>query len=85
MNLSQANINNEYIINEIDTDKNTKARLQVLGVLKGTKVKIMNKRNNGAIILKIRGTRLGVDNGIAKSIKICEKRKIDFSYSINNN
>lgn len=72
MTLEKGNINYEYIIQEINIDKCTKARLEALGVLKGTKVKILNRRNNGATILKIRGTRLGVDKEITKGIKIAE-------------
>ena len=68
MNLSQTKINQEYIIDEINIDKCTRARLQVLGVLPGTKIKILNKRNDGAIIVKIRGTRLGIDKKVAEAI-----------------
>jgi len=69
MNLSKTNINQEYIIQMINIDKCTRLRLQVLGVLKGTKVKVLNKRNSGDIILKIRGTRYGVDKEVAESIQ----------------
>lgn len=75
MTLEEAKINQEYIINEINIDKCTKSRLEVLGVLKGTKIKILNKRSNGAIIVKIRGTRLGLDKEVAQAINIDEKDK----------
>ena len=68
MNLSQTNINHEYIIDKINIDKCTSIRLQILGVLKGTHILVINKMKNGAIILKVRGTRLGIDNEVAKSI-----------------
>ena len=51
MNLSDTKTNQEYIIEEINIDKCTKARLQVLGVLKGTKVRILNKRINPMTIV----------------------------------
>lgn len=70
MTLERGNINHEYIIQEINIDKCTKARLQVLGVLKGTKVRVLNKRKNGALIVKIRGTRLGIDKEVAEAINI---------------
>lgn len=79
MNLSDTKINHEYIIQEINTDKCTKARLYSLGVLKGTKVKILNRRNNGATILKVRGTRLGIDKEITEAIEIAEKEKLNGS------
>ena len=70
MNLSKGTTNEKYIIEEIKTDNITKTRLQVLGILKGTKIEILNKRINGSIIIKVRGTRLGIDKEISKSIEI---------------
>ena len=58
------------IIEEIKTDNITKIRLQVLGVIRGTKIEILNKRINGAIIIKVRGTRLGIDKEISNSIYV---------------
>lgn len=75
MNLSKGTTNEKYIIEEIKTDNITKTRLQVLGILKGTKIEILNKRVNGAIIIKVRGTRLGIDKEISKSIKIRKERE----------
>ena len=68
MNLSETKINHEYMIDKINIDKCTSIRLQVLGVLEGTKIRTLNKRNNGAIILRIRGTRLGIDKEVVNSI-----------------
>lgn len=75
MNLSKGTTNEKYIIEEIKTDDTTKTRLQVLGILKGTKIEILNKRVNGSIIIKVRGTRLGIDKEISKSIKIRKERE----------
>lgn len=68
MNLSQTKINYEYIIEEINIDKCTSIRLQILGVLKGRHILVINKMKNGVIILKVRGTRLGIDKEVAESI-----------------
>ena len=70
MNLSKGTTNEEYVIEKIEIDNTTKTRLQVLGVLKGTKITILNKRMNGSIIIKVRGTRLGIDKEISNSIEI---------------
>lgn len=70
MNLSKGTTNEKYIIEEIKTDNTTKTRLQVLGILKGTKIEILNKRVNGSIIIKVRGTRLGIDKEISNSIYV---------------
>lgn len=74
INLSKGITNEKYIIESINTDNNTKIRLQVLGVLKGTKITILNKRING-LIIKVRGTRLGLDKEISNLIRIREVKE----------
>lgn len=70
INLLKCTTKEKYIIEEIKTDNITKIRLQVLGVIKGTKIEILNKRINGSIIIKVRGTRLGIDKEISNSIYV---------------
>ena len=70
MNLSEGITKEKYIIEEIQIDTTTKTRLQVLGIIKGTKIEILNKRINGSIIIKVRGTRLGIDKEISNSIYV---------------
>lgn len=74
--LSEGKTNEEYIIEKIENDDIIKKRLQVLGILKGTKVKILNKRVNGSIIIKVRGTRLGIDKQISNSIFVGERSTV---------
>ncbi len=74
MNLSKGITNEQYIINNITTDSITKTRLQVLGILKGTKIIILNKRRSG-VIIKVRGTRIGIDKKISNSINIRREEK----------
>lgn len=74
MNLSKGLTNEEYIIENILTDDATRTRLEVLGVIIGTKVVILNKRISG-LIIKVRGTRLGIGREISNSIKIRKEEK----------
>ena len=74
INLSEGITNETYIIENINIDNITKTRLQVLGVLKGTRVRILNKRING-VIIKVRGTRLGIDKEISNSIEIRKEER----------
>lgn len=76
MNLSKGKINEKHVIERILIDNITKTRLQVLGVLKGTKIEILNKRLNGSIIIKVRGTRLGIDKEISNSIFVGERSAV---------
>lgn len=74
MNLLEGKANEEYKIEKINLEDIIKTRLEVLGILKGTKIKMLNRRLNGEMIIKVRGTRLGIDKDIAKSIR-CKKIK----------
>lgn len=76
MNLLEIKINKEYIIERIDTEEKIKRRLLTLGVMPGSKIKVLNKKINDDLIIKIRGTRLGICKEIAKYIFIREEINI---------
>jgi Fe2+ transport system protein FeoA len=63
-----------YKIYQLNLDSEIKRRLMVLGVLKGTEIYILNKKNNGDVIIKTKGIRIGVDGQISKNIFVYEKK-----------
>ena len=70
MYLSQGKIGKMYKIKNIFLERKIKNRLWVLGMTKETNVKILNKNFNGALILKVRGTRFAICKDISNSIII---------------
>lgn len=50
----------------------TERRLEVLGMLEGTRVTVMNRKKHGAMIIKIRGTRFAVGQNITERIEVKE-------------
>lgn len=76
MKLSQVRTKEEYVIEKIEIDAITKTRLQVLGILKKTKIQILNKREDG-LVIKVRGTRLGIDKQIADKIYVAQIHKVE--------
>ncbi len=48
----------------------TERRLEVLGMLEGTKITVVNRKKRGAMIIKIRGTRFAVGENITKCIEV---------------
>lgn len=50
----------------------TERRLEVLGMLEGTNISVVNRKNRGAMIIKIRGTRFAVGENITKHIEVKE-------------
>jgi ferrous iron transport protein A len=72
MTLLNGKIGNSYIVIELSVEGNAAKRLQALGLITGTKVSILNAKKNGAVIFKVRGTRLAVGRKIAESIHVTE-------------
>lgn len=72
MTLEQAGIQKEYEISRILIDGGTRRRLEALGMIPGTKIIVLNRKKNGTLIYKMRGTRYAVGKGIAKNIEIQE-------------
>lgn len=50
----------------------TERRLEVLGMLEGTKITVVNRKKRGAMIIKIRGTRFAVGQSITEHIEVKE-------------
>ena len=56
----------------IDLPLKTERRLEVLGMLEGTKISVVNRKKRGAMIVKIRGTRFAVGQNITEHVEVKE-------------
>lgn len=68
MVLSSGKTGNEYTVENIRLERDIKRRLEVLGLTDGTRVKVLNQKRSGAMIIKFRGTRFAVGQRIAEHI-----------------
>lgn len=59
-----------YEVEKINLDKNVKRRLEAIGMTENSRVFILNKKRNGAIIVKIRGTRFALGKKFAEGVEI---------------
>ena len=50
----------------------TERRLEVLGMLEGTRIVVVNRKKRGAMIVKIRGTRFAMVQSITRHIEVKE-------------
>lgn len=73
MTVADGVIGKSYFVESIELEHQVGIRLQALGLTEGTKVTILNNKRNGAVIFKVRGTRLAVGKEIARSICIKEE------------
>ena len=75
MLLSEAQIGKNYRIKRIEVTESITRRLEALGLNEGTRITVLNhKRNRGAFIVKVRGTRLAFGRQITDGIFIEEER-----------
>lgn len=61
-----------YLVQSMALEHETAYRLQALGLTEGTTITILNNKRQGAVIFKVRGTRLAVGREIAQAIEIRE-------------
>lgn len=72
MTLFQAEVNKQYAVKGLYVEESLTRRLQALGLNDGTRIAIMTRKKKGALIIKVRGTRLAVGRHIASGIEVAE-------------
>ena len=56
----------------MDLPLQTERRLEVLGMLEGTRITVVNRKRKGAMIIKIRGTRFAMGQSITEHVEVNE-------------
>lgn len=72
MSLYEGEINKSYEIKGLYVEEGLTRRLQALGLNDGTIVKVLGRKKRGALIIKVRGTRLAIGRHISQGIEIKE-------------
>lgn len=72
MNVSQAQKGRNYLVKKVNLEGNIERRLEMLGMTDQVKLMVLNKKNQGAVIIKVRGTRFAIGKEIADAIEIEE-------------
>lgn len=72
MNVSQAQKGRTYLVKKVNLEGNIEHRLEMLGMTDQVKLMVLNKKNQGAVIIKVRGTRFAIGKEIADAIEIEE-------------
>ena len=72
MNVSQAQKGRTYLVKKVNLEGNIERRLEMLGMTDQVKLMVLNKKNEGAVIIKVRGTRFAIGKEIADAIEIEE-------------
>ncbi len=72
ISLFEAQLNKEYTVENILLENPVSRRLEALGVNEGTPIVVMTRKKSGALIAKIRGTRLALGKHITSNIEVKE-------------
>lgn len=75
MTLYEAQKNQEYIIEGLFVEEAVTRRLQALGLNDGTRIRVLNKKKRGALIIQVRGTRLALGKHLSSNIEIREEQQ----------
>ncbi len=70
MTLFEAKKDASYIVKGVFVEEAVTRRLQALGLNDGTVITVLNRKKKGALIIKVRGTRLALGKHIASSIEV---------------
>lgn len=61
-----------YEVGEVCVEEGITRRLQALGLNDGTIISVLNRKRNGALIIRVRGTRLALGKHISSLIEVKE-------------
>lgn len=74
MTLSEGISGKSYEVVSLQINEKVRRRLEALGLIYGTKIEILNRKKNGTLIFKARGTRLAVGREISEGIFVEEDK-----------
>ncbi|MFA9376081.1 MAG: ferrous iron transport protein A [Lachnotalea sp.] len=75
MTLDLGQVNQTYEIEELNLPLHVEKRLEALGMTVGTTVDVLNNKNQGTLIIKIRGARFAIGKGISKKISVKDMKE----------
>lgn len=70
MTLYEAEKGQQYTISGLFVEEAITRRLQALGLNDGTPITVLNRKKKGALIIRVRGTRLALGKHISSNIEI---------------
>lgn len=72
MTLYEACKEREYMVEGLYVEEAVTRRLQALGLNDGTRIRVLNRKKRGALIIQVRGTRLALGRHLSANIEVRE-------------
>lgn len=76
MKLYEGEIGRSYTVRSVTVEEAITRRLEALGVNEKTVITVLNKKQSGTMIIKVRGTRLALGRRITGGIDVGEAVKL---------
>lgn len=70
MTLDKGTVGKSYTVEKIDLPDQVEHRLEALGMTLGTQVLVLERKEKGPTVLKVRGTRFALGWGITRRIEV---------------
>lgn len=70
MTLENGTIGQTYTVKNMDLPEQVAHRLEALGMTLGTQVLVLERKEKGPSVLKVRGTRFALGRGITRKIEV---------------
>lgn len=74
MTLFEVKTKKHYVIKGLFVELDITRRLEALGLNDGTVINVLTRKRNGALIIKVRGTRLALGKHISSGIEVEENK-----------
>lgn len=72
MTLQEGSVGSFYKVEAIHTEESVERRLGAIGLNPMTQVQIVNRKRNGSMIIRVRGTRWAMGKAITNGILVRE-------------
>ncbi|MCI8453714.1 MAG: ferrous iron transport protein A [Lachnospiraceae bacterium] len=72
MKLYEGMVGGRYLVRSVTAEEALMRRLEALGVNENTEISVLNKKQSGTMIIKVRGTRLALGRRITGGIEVWE-------------
>lgn len=77
MTLYETQKDREYMVKGLFVEEAVTRRLQALGLNDGTRIRVLNRKRRGALIIQVRGTRLALGRHLSANIEVSECHQED--------
>lgn len=76
MTLLEGNLKQSYRLQYMELEEAVARRLQMLGMTKDAEILLLNRKRDGSMIIKVRGTRFAIGESYAQGIYVGDVKNV---------